>query len=124
MSIFHGGPADNVSLTLSRSPLLLRVVYDVNRDEFDALDQLDDALRQGETPYAYRRTGGQPFSGFIDYCGKDGRRRGQRFSEAEYQFIEQQPPLATMQDNAAWREWCQSVAGSATPCLRGENDAQ
>lgn len=104
MSTFNGGPADRITLDLSRAPLLLRVVYDSVRDEFDALDRVEDVVRPNETPYVYRRVS-QPVVGFVDYRGKD-RNLSHCFASADYRFVDPQPDKAVMADNAAWQSWC------------------
>lgn len=67
---FLDGPPEIVaaSLTLQRTPEYLRVVVAPD-GKVDALDQLDDTPREGETIYAYRRLGTAP-SGEAFVCGR------------------------------------------------------
>lgn len=69
------GPANGVSLDLMRAPIMLRVVRD-RAGNWDALDQLADEPKRGETIFLYRMVGNPLMSGHIDYRDKAGRRRG------------------------------------------------
>lgn len=128
MSTFHGGPLDGVALVLRRSPPLLRAVYCSRRDEFDALDLLDDQVAKSETPYAYHRVG-EPVVMMMDWT-EGGRRRGGRVSSAEYCFIDSQPPEPVMRDNQSWQAWCRQwqaksripSPGTASPAAITSND--
>lgn len=105
MSHFLDGPAVGTVLSLRRSPLFLRVVRDTASGDFDALDQLDDSVRDNEVVFAYRlvkHTG----SAFI--CS---RGRGcQQMQISSYCLCEEQPLPAVLRDNAAWREWATNQA--------------
>lgn len=103
---FLHGPANGEKLSLSRAPKFLRVVID-QAGKVDALDQLDDEVRDGETVYVYR-IDGQAGSGVM--CS---RGRGcQRFLSARYLPHSEQPPQELLRDNDAWRTW----AMSQEPC--------
>jgi hypothetical protein len=116
----HGGPADGVALVLKRAPLFLRVVYSEAKDDFDALDQLDDTPKSNETIYVYRRRAGAATYAFIDW--HDGRgRKGARCAIAEYQFIEQQPGDAHTRGTNAWRRWCLDQNACVAHCPEGGN---
>ncbi len=93
---FLDGPAISASLMLRRAPKFLRVVRD-GKGKFDALDQLNDKPRWGETLFAYRRIG----------CpGRIHINPGGYFAMATYKMVEPQPDEATMLSTASWREWC------------------
>lgn len=102
MTIFNGGPANGKVLNLKRSPLYLRVTQ--AGDRFDALDQLSDEPRQGETVFAYHRSC-EP--GMMHINAKGGA--GGFFSFATYGYIAEQPSLAELMDTTLWREWCRHM---------------
>ncbi len=109
MTTFEGPPAAGKALSLSRSPVLLRVTLTQNSGEIDALDQLDDEPRDTERIFVYILDGNS--SGcFIDGEDKDGKRWGHRHQMAHYKLFEHQPEDAVMRDNARWHEWCKSMA--------------
>ena len=110
---FLDGPAAGVTLVLRRAPLLLRVVSRApargDRDLFgglawDALDQLGDEPRAGETIHVYLRVG-DVTKGFLDW--HDGRgRRGTAFCSTDYRHVAEQPGDSHTRTKAAWRAWC------------------
>ena len=105
---FLDGPAAGKSLTIKRTPKLLRVVAlgGFGPDAvIDALDQLDDSPRDGEAIVAYRLSG-EVGTLHVDYRDKSNRRRGDWWATADYRVIGEQPPEATLRDRDAWREWC------------------
>ena len=105
MTIFNGGPANGKVLDLKRSPLYLRVTHDPRAQKFDALDQLEDEPREGETVFAYLRVHD---GGMVHLHRRNGC--GGWFSCATYQFLESQPTATILRDSAQWREWCRSIA--------------
>ncbi len=101
---FIDGVAQGAELLLSRSPILLRVVYDGVTKKVDALDLLDDEPRDGEIVQVYRLAS-QPVRGFAD--GRDpktGKRWGKQFSAARYRMHDEQPPPSLWRGKK-WQEW-------------------
>lgn len=103
MTTILDGPAAGQVLSLRRIPTFLRVVFDGKT--WDALDQIDDTPRAGETCFAYYITANHgwvhikmsgPGSGF--------------YWRAEYTVCAEQPPQGLMRDRAAWRAWCEEKA--------------
>ncbi len=114
MTRFVGGPADGVTLSLGRSPLslgrsplYLRVVQD--GAEFDALDQLDDEPRAGETMTVYRRDG-EPTTVHVLYSGRRDGKRGEWLRVWTYTVLEHQPEDPVMRNADTWRQWCTAQA--------------
>lgn len=118
MMHFHGGPAHEASLGLSRAPLFLRVVID-QAGKVDALDQLEDRPRAGEMVYVYRRTGDVTHV-HLQMAGPGGRGRRCRWELfAQYQIHEHQPSEATLRDQHRWQEWAQTEAARLQVEVRG-----
>ncbi len=112
MSYFHDGPHGGKHLSLQRAPFLLRVVVD-QAGNLDALDQLADTPRPGETITVYRRIS-DPMTVHID--GKDpktGRRWGRWEQSANYRLAKVQPDDLEARDSARWRTWAQANARNA-----------
>lgn len=111
---FLDGPAKGVRMSLRRSPMFIRVVRRAP-DVWDALDQLADEPKPGETVVVYRlvsRDGGA----FLDYRDSRGRRCGHFEPSATYALAPAQPDAATARDTAAWQAWCQAqVKEETTP---------
>lgn len=103
---FKGGPAEGVCLELRRTPVMLRVVQSA-AGKWDALDELADEPRRGESVHIYRREG-EPSFGFIDFR-RNGRREGRRCAFASYVYWPDQPGDAHTRDNEAWRAWCDAL---------------
>ena len=104
---FLDGPAEGVCLSLRAAPKILRVVRNIEGDEWDALDQPEDEPSPGEEIYVYVRKA-LPFVGFIDW--HDGRgRRGEPFVNAEYWFPSTQPLNDEARTNERFGNWCHSV---------------
>lgn len=100
------GPHAGITLTLSRAPMLLRVVQN-RAGEVDGLDQIEDTIRPGETVTVYRAVT-EPMIVHIDRRDpKTGRRTGSWFAAAEYRLAKVQPDPATAADNQRWRNWAQ-----------------
>lgn len=101
MTRFTNGPAHGKNLSLRRAPHFLRVVIGP-QGEVDALDQLDDEVKEGETPHAYIRTGG------IGMCHLKMSKPGRSgfYTMADYSYFPNQPSHEEMIDNAKWRAWC------------------
>lgn len=97
---FVDGPAAGSHLTLRRVPQFLRVVID-QAGGIDALDQLDDTVRDGETVHVYHRV--DEVSEVI-LCSR-GPSRCRRETWAEYRLYTQQPDQAVLRDNEVWQAW-------------------
>lgn len=114
MITFKQGPADGKTLSLQRVPVYLRVVVD-GAGNIDALDQLDDTPRPGETIYVYK---------ILNHAGtvhidrrdpKTGRRVGEWMQMATYQLMEEQPTQEQARDTATWQNWVAEQAGKEKP---------
>ena len=105
MSRFADGPAAGVFLAIARAPLFLRVVK-ADGGEWDALDQLDDQPRPGETITVYLRAS-EPALIHVDLSNP---RRGYWMQSAEYRVLVQQPPRDRIDGTENWQEWCRSSA--------------
>lgn len=118
MTRFHGGPADGVTLALRRAPLYLRAVFNGQTSKWDALacraclqarqarrDQLTDEPGPEELLVAVYRRCGEAGVCMLDWTEK-GRRRGGRFTMANYEFVEEQPDDETARSTEKWRAWC------------------
>jgi hypothetical protein len=103
MSIFKGGMADGVSLSLRRAPIMLRVTKD-KAGNFDALDQVEDVARPGETIALYRLATA-PTRGFL-CCRSRGKKNSGYFESGEYELIDNQPADEILRDNQRYAEWC------------------
>jgi hypothetical protein len=99
---FLDGPAKGANLSLSRSPLFLRVVVDPS-GAVDALDLLSDTPRPAEAVHVYRLV---EHVGDAIVCsrGRDGGCR--HVSIAKYQLHPVQPTDEEARDNDRWAEWC------------------
>jgi len=111
MTTFEDGPAKGARLSLSRSPLLMRVVY-TDAGEVDALDKLEDEPREGESIRVYILCGA-PVRGFIDGRGKDGKRWGRSLSRGVYRLFERQLEGKLGRDRSSWELFCQNCEGLA-----------
>lgn len=112
MTTFQNGPAHGVKLMLRRSPYFLRVTYDGN--QYDALDQLEDAPKPEETIYVYRITA---LPGWCHIRASKPEASG-TFSMGSYEFVSPQPDAANVRDFEAWREW---VAEQVEDTMRWAN---
>lgn len=99
MTTFLDGPAAGVTLSLSRAPLLLRVVQ-TKAGQWDALDQLDDTPRFGETIHVYQQAS---FDGRVHLC-RSGKGSGW-FVIASYRLFPRPPADHEIRTTAAWRAW-------------------
>jgi len=101
---FLDGPAEGVTLGLSRAPLFLRAVVKAHARprQWDALDQLGDAPAPDEMIIAYRRVT-EPVRAHINR----GRRAGGCgwMEIADYRVVSPQPEERELRDNTAWRAW-------------------
>ena len=97
---FLDGPAAGSHLTLGRVPQFLRVVID-QAGGVDALDQLDDTIRDGETAYVYHREGEVSE---VLVCSR-GPSRCRRETWAEYRVYPEQPDQAVLRENEEWQTW-------------------
>lgn len=101
MITFRDGPAAGQTLMLKRTPLLLRVVQS-KRGEWDALDQLDDVPRAGETITVYRIHPETVSRYHVRAC----RRSGSGFYfRGEYSLFAKQPTDEEARSTAAWQAW-------------------
>lgn len=110
MLTFLDGPASPGAngLLIRRTPVFLRVTRD-GKGVWDALDQVNDFARPGETLYAYR---------LVETRGHVHIRRqrgGGCFAIATYRFIDPQPNDATLRSNMAWRAWCLEKQKETSP---------
>jgi hypothetical protein len=105
---FTDGPAAGQRLLTTRTPLLLRAVYDRLWRKWYAIDQLADAVPSGQEVVAYLRLG-QPQPAVLDWTA-DGRRVGESLALASYTVVTEQPDDATARDTAKWQEWCRAMA--------------
>ena len=113
MITFLDGPAEGRKLDLGRVPYFLRVVVD--RDGgVDALDQLDDQIRDTETAHVYVRAGGQVSTGFVCSRGRGGK-GCQRLLACDYRLHGTQPAQAILRDNEAWTEWATAEGTAVAP---------
>jgi len=103
MITFTDGPAEGATLSLRRTPIFLRVVVDA-KGVVDALDQLDDEIRPGETAFVYR-IDEDGRRGFVCSRGKGGGCRRM----ATYRLHTEQADQATLSDNELWGEWTEST---------------
>ena len=107
MITFLDGPAEGKQLSLSRAPYFLRVVIDLV-GAVDALDQLDDTVRPGETAYVYQQ------AEIIASAIVCSRGRGCRHEyTATYRLYAEQPPQELLADSKAWGEWAHRTYGQA-----------
>jgi len=104
MISFEGGPADGNRLSLRRTPVYLRVVID-SHGVVDALDQLDDEVRLGETVHVYRLLD-DVGTAIVCSRGKSGGCRHERI--ARYGYCEDQPPEEVCRANSLLREWAEA----------------
>jgi len=102
MTRFSGGPADGVSLMLRRSPIYLRVCRAAD-GTWDALDQLGDEPREGETLAAYRLVRDRGTMHVL----LARPRRGPWVRVAEYAVCPEQPEQAVMSSRGRWRAWAE-----------------
>ena len=98
------GPAADETLDLGRAPIILRAVVSPS-GIWDALDQLDDAPKPGETIHVYRLLGGisQP----MHFRCTNSRESGY-YSFVRYVHHGPQPePDDDIRSIAGWHEWCE-----------------
>lgn len=92
-------------LNLERAPRFLRFVMQGSKwDTLDALDQPDDAPRDGEKCYAAEQVDSTNvhFSGY-----RNGKRFGEWRKTATYKLVEDQPAQEVMRDWEQWKVWCE-----------------
>lgn len=101
MTTFLDGPAAGIALELTRAPLLLRVV--VNKaGQWDALDQLEDQPRPGETIHVYQQAS---FDGRVHLYRRGKGARSGWLTIASYRLFPRQPADQEIRTTAAWRAW-------------------
>ena len=104
---FLDGPANGSKLSLERAPMFLRVVID-QAGGIDALDQLYDTMREGETAHVYE------LASTVQNVIACTRGHGCRFMAiAEYRLYAKQPSQELLRDNKAWREWAMGEAAAS-----------
>lgn len=101
VSLRHG--TTRGSLHLQRAPLFLRfVMRGTDWSTLNALDQLDDAPKPGETVYAAVK---------VDSAGMhvdrvvNRRRVGEWYQTATYELVPDQPDQEILQDATEWKAW-------------------
>lgn len=100
MICFLDGIAQGKHLNLARIPQFLRVVIDEKTRDVDALDQLDDQIREGEYAIVYEL---DPERTSVIYCS---RGCGCRHEEhANYRQYATQPSQEILRDNERWAAW-------------------
>lgn len=102
MTRFQNGPAAGQVLMLKRCPVYLRVVVD-GAGHWDALDQLDDTPKLGETLTAYVLVG-QPGMCHINRGNGDSG----FYPMADYIMCDSQPSQSIMRDPEQWAEWTEA----------------
>ena len=104
---FIDGSAAGTILRCARAPMMLRVV--VGSDgAIDALDQLTDSPREGESVFVYMMKGPPEPTGFWD--GRDpktNRRIGGPFASVAYKLLPDQPSPDRLRTRDAWSSWCE-----------------
>lgn len=103
MTTFDDGPAKGRTLSLRRAPWLLRVVRS-KAGEWDALDQLDDTPKRGETIHVYRRVT-EVNRYHLKASGKMKAASG-FYEGAAYKALPIQPKPEEVWETEAWRTWC------------------
>ena len=100
-------------LNLDRTPIYLRfVVTGGDFNTLDALDQLDDHARKGETIIPAKMDGGV---GWIHLCcSRNGRRYGERRQFCDYRPVECELTQEQLANNEDWTKWCMAQAGKAS----------
>lgn len=108
MTRFLDGPAANVTLSLARVPIALRVVErgDGSARSFDALDRLDDSPKPDETIHVYVLVG-QPGWMHMDGRDRNGRRFSRTVQTGTYRFFET-PRDEDVREAGAWRDWVEA----------------
>lgn len=97
-----GGVPVGPSLHLQRDPALLRFVSSRFPDSLDALDQLDDTPKDGETVYTARLVK----RGRVHlHCARGSKLPSGWYQTAEYELIDPQPEQAVMRDRDSWEKW-------------------
>lgn len=104
MTRFQDGPAAAQTLTLKRSPFLLRVTQD--GQSFDALDRLEDEPFDQEKIFAYYLIDG-PLVVHLKIA-KPGR--SGFYNMATYKLVPDQPADEDMRTQARWVAWCAANA--------------
>jgi hypothetical protein len=102
VTVFLDGPAKDVKLMLRRAPHFLRAVQ-TPRGEWDALDQLDDTPRDGETVVVYVMVGEPTWMHVRATRGSGGTYRG-----GSYRLVEPQPSADILRDRAQWQAWARA----------------
>jgi hypothetical protein len=98
---FLDGPAAGSTLFLKRAPTYLRAVRGAD-GTWDALDQLSDVPRPGESIVVYRLEGEPTFC----HINRDRRHGGSGvFRGGRYRVVEPQPSDVEVRETDAWRRW-------------------
>lgn len=107
MTRFLDGPAEGQVLMLKRAPIYLRAVRSAD-GKWDALDQLDDVPRSGETIAVYKLEG-EPTMCHINRARSAGG--GGFFRGGAYRVVAEQPSDDQVRSTAAWRAWVGEKVG-------------
>ena len=99
---FVDGPAAGVKLRLRRAPILLRAVRSA-RGAWDALDQLDDTPREGESITVYLRATEVGWMHIL-VRGKN-RAAGGVYLTARYRVLQEQPEQDQVRETVDWWAW-------------------
>lgn len=91
-------------LLLQRTPVFLRFTLD-GKDQWDALDQLDDEPRPDEQVVVAKLAG--TTSLHIDRV-VNRRRVGEWIKMLDYEPLAEQPPDEVVRDTVKWRAWCEA----------------
>jgi len=110
---FVNGPAIGVLLTLERIPLMLRVVVD-EEGKWDALNEVDDEVKPGETVHVYRACG-EPDQVHIDKV-EHGRRCGEWSQMLDYSHWPNPGAVHTQRTE----DWCHWTDANKARLIAGE----
>lgn len=111
MVSFLDGPAKGVVLQLRRVPMLLRVVQD-RGGAWDALDQLDDEPRRGESIHVYRRRDDLQVGKYHLLTSRPRRAGSGWYWMASYCVLPEQPTDDQVRNTAAWQSWATAWLGA------------
>jgi len=103
MTKFIDGPAMGHVLALRNVPKFLRVVQDVAKGDFDALDAADDKPRPSESIFVYRLV---KHEGNMHVCSRGKNRKASGYYPlSTYELFPEQPSDGVMRDPVKWGIW-------------------
>lgn len=111
MSTFLGGPAHGTELKLARAPIYLRVAIDRESGKVDALDDLNDAPRDGEDVHVYLRV-----TDPVLVCVRQGALSGFQVV-ADYAYVPD-APAEQLRDLPDWQRWANGQPGDVVNEVR------